>query len=168
MRISDWSSDVCSSDLGSPAGIPAVDIAIGVDAPVSLDPPSNFGSIVTDALARYTQGDEVDVNVVSGYPGNDLKTMSSYVYAERQNASGGWDVVATDRDPQLRFVWNSSSNLISTELNMVSASTVDLLRSEEHTSELQSLMRISYAVFCLKKKNKNQKLIQKHKQSINK
>src|SRR3546814_7798802 len=28
-------------------------------------------------------------------------------------------------------------------------------RSEEHTSELQSLMRISYAVFCLKKKNKN-------------
>src|SRR3546814_4875293 len=31
-----------------------------------------------------------------------------------------------------------------------------LSRSEEHTSELQSLMRISYAVFCLKKKNKNQ------------
>src|SRR3546814_10185538 len=31
---------------------------------------------------------------------------------------------------------------------------VDHLRSEEHTSELQSLMRISYAVFCLKKKNK--------------
>src|SRR3546814_5518596 len=30
-----------------------------------------------------------------------------------------------------------------------------LVRSEEHTSELQSLMRISYAVFCLKKKNKN-------------
>src|SRR3546814_1788507 len=31
-------------------------------------------------------------------------------------------------------------------------------RSEEHTSELQSLMRISYAVFCLKKKKKNKKL----------
>src|SRR3546814_1477708 len=31
-------------------------------------------------------------------------------------------------------------------------------RSEEHTSELQSLMRISYAVFCLKQKKKNQKL----------
>src|SRR3546814_7572408 len=30
------------------------------------------------------------------------------------------------------------------------------IRSEEHTSELQSLMRISYAVFCLKKKNKNE------------
>src|SRR3546814_5045643 len=36
-----------------------------------------------------------------------------------------------------------------------------LVRSEEHTSELQSLMRISYAVFCLKKKNK-----EKHKYSI--
>src|SRR3546814_7182553 len=33
-------------------------------------------------------------------------------------------------------------------------------RSEEHTSELQSLMRISYAVFCLKKKTKTQKNIQ--------
>src|SRR3546814_3695724 len=31
-------------------------------------------------------------------------------------------------------------------------------RSEEHTSELQSLMRISYAVFCLKKKNNNKQL----------
>src|SRR3546814_5231584 len=35
---------------------------------------------------------------------------------------------------------------------------VERLRSEEHTSELQSLMRISYAVFCLKKKNKTKKV----------
>src|SRR3546814_1284914 len=35
-----------------------------------------------------------------------------------------------------------------------------LQRSEEHTSELQSLMRISYAVFCLKKKKKNNKIVQ--------
>src|SRR3546814_8787419 len=34
-----------------------------------------------------------------------------------------------------------------------------VFRSEEHTSELQSLMRISYAVFCLKKKNKYSKVI---------
>src|SRR3546814_7357486 len=33
--------------------------------------------------------------------------------------------------------------------------SIPLLRSEEHTSELQSLMRISYAVFCLTKQNKN-------------
>src|SRR3546814_10278953 len=40
-------------------------------------------------------------------------------------------------------------------------------RSEEHTSELQSLMRISYAVFCLKKKNKHKKRLGKEK-NINK
>src|SRR3546814_1370769 len=40
-------------------------------------------------------------------------------------------------------------------VTMVAAAVVGIsLRSEEHTSELQSLMRISYAVFCLKKKNK--------------
>jgi neutral ceramidase len=111
----------------APQGVPAADISVGVDAPVSLDPPSNFGAVVSDADAQYTQGDLVDVSFVSGYPGNDLKTMSSYVYAERQNANGGWDVIATDRDPQLRFVWNSSSNPVSTELNMISASTAEVL-----------------------------------------
>src|SRR3546814_4491071 len=35
-------------------------------------------------------------------------------------------------------------------------------RSEEHTSELQSLMRISYAVFCLKKKNNESAIEEKH------
>src|SRR3546814_3928111 len=40
-------------------------------------------------------------------------------------------------------------------LNAIHHPAPDLPRSEEHTSELQSLMRISYAVFCLKKKNKN-------------
>src|SRR3546814_3120234 len=38
-----------------------------------------------------------------------------------------------------------------------------LSRSEEHTSELQSLMRISYAVFCLKKKKKKTKYINNHR-----
>src|SRR3546814_3229530 len=35
----------------------------------------------------------------------------------------------------------------------------NLIRSEEHTSELQSLMRISYAVFCLKKKNRHEQAV---------
>src|SRR3546814_2529674 len=39
-------------------------------------------------------------------------------------------------------------------------------RSEEHTSELQSLMRISYAVFCLKKKKKSSKITSSHSQNI--
>src|SRR3546814_9764445 len=40
--------------------------------------------------------------------------------------------------------------------SIVSGTLPLAIRSEEHTSELQSLMRISYAVFCLKKKNKKQ------------
>src|SRR3546814_10882761 len=40
-----------------------------------------------------------------------------------------------------------------------------VIRSEEHTSELQSLMRISYAVFCLKKKTKTRKLQQPERQN---
>src|SRR3546814_117169 len=41
---------------------------------------------------------------------------------------------------------------IGAQLFILNTRTTDLFRSEEHTSELQSLMRISYAVFCLKKK----------------
>src|SRR3546814_9589709 len=42
-------------------------------------------------------------------------------------------------------------NRISTQLNRIERDGKVLLRSEEHTSELQSLMRITYAAFCLKK-----------------
>src|SRR3546814_4608394 len=41
---------------------------------------------------------------------------------------------------------------------VIEAAFETMERSEEHTSELQSLMRISYAVFCLKKKNKSNKI----------
>src|SRR3546814_1390909 len=44
--------------------------------------------------------------------------------------------------------------LVHTEVRKQQHFEIVALRSEEHTSELQSLMRISYAVFCLKKKNK--------------
>src|SRR3546814_2778626 len=43
---------------------------------------------------------------------------------------------------------------------VTSVKTLRWLRSEEHTSELQSLMRISYAVFCLKKKTKKSRALQ--------
>src|SRR3546814_7957034 len=52
---------------------------------------------------------------------------------------------------------------LSQQLNTLA----DTMRSEEHTSELQSLMRISYAVFCLKKKKKNES-IHNHKDEKNK
>src|SRR3546814_9216923 len=44
------------------------------------------------------------------------------------------------------------------EIERIAHDALAANRSEEHTSELQSLMRISYAVFCLKKKNKPKKL----------
>src|SRR3546814_3663759 len=59
---------------------------------------------------------------------------------EVSGRSGPARVARNARDPKLaRELWQRSID-----------------RSEEHTSELQSLMRISYAVFCLKKKNKRQ------------
>src|SRR3546814_8655056 len=50
------------------------------------------------------------------------------------------------------FIGFASIQAIRTMTRAVTATVMIVLRSEEHTSELQSLMRISYAVFCLKKK----------------
>src|SRR3546814_4198190 len=49
------------------------------------------------------------------------------------------------------------ANRVGAEGRVLAEDIVPQVRSEEHTSELQSLMRISYAVFCLKKKNNTQK-----------
>src|SRR3546814_5359784 len=53
------------------------------------------------------------------------------------------------------IAWALSGKGGGTVDETVEAAHRDEVRSEEHTSELQSLMRISYAVFCLKKKRKN-------------
>src|SRR3546814_4733205 len=105
MRISDWSSDVCSSDLG-------VDVWL---APrLSGEPP--------ERLTLLVQND-------GGY--RNLAKLLSAAYTEGQGT--GQPLVSRES----LVAWNGG--LIA-------------MRSEEHTSELQSLMRISYAVFCLKKK----------------
>src|SRR3546814_1017903 len=49
--------------------------------------------------------------------------------------------------------WRAKTGPSTGSAEMSSAASAEKWRSEEHTSELQSLMRISYAVFCLKKKN---------------
>src|SRR3546814_9099466 len=78
-----------------------------------------------------------------------------------QGSANRWALLAsTALDPgrSARHCW-----LMAEETDFSSLSFEDALkrldaivqRSEEHTSELQSLMRISYAVFCLKKKNNN-------------
>src|SRR3546814_10238560 len=88
------------------------------------------------------------------------------IFAKRQTSNGGFDadrmeISALDVDAVertatferlwraggLRFWYNNFSDLLTDERANRFA-----YRSEEHTSELQSLMRISYAVFCLKKK----------------
>src|SRR3546814_7157124 len=72
----------------------------------------------------------------------------------------GVDAAALDKGPE-----DQSSKLTGGQRRQPAAEFTDSCpRSEEHTSELQSLMRISYAVFCLKKKNNN---TNKYKQATN-
>src|SRR3546814_9936787 len=70
-----------------------------------------------------------------------LRDPAHELHVFERNSKGvtfGWGVVFSDQ----------------TVANLQANDPVSARRSEEHTSELQSLMRISYAVFCLKKKNK--------------
>src|SRR3546814_3340619 len=103
MRISDWSSDVCSSDRGEQFGERA-------PKPIEADHRQRV------ALAGI--GDQF------GQTG-PLHALARHDVGEHLDRAG------------LLQTHGLSSHV---------------LRSEEHTSELQSLMRISYAVFCLKKK----------------
>src|SRR3546814_2173725 len=119
MRISDWSSDVCSSDLD-----------LDVQAALKFDVE---GLGYTDFSDRKHRGYFESIYVRT--PGGVLFEASvtlGFTHDESPEALGSEVKVA----PQLEGVKD--------EL---------LRRSEEHTSELQSLMRISYAVFCLKTKN---------------
>src|SRR3546814_7860769 len=113
MRISDWSSDVCSSDL-----------------------PRMRWSHSQKKIALNAASDMP--RLISLYSGICLYFSNSASHAA--SLSGGSTPVTgshsvIDRPDSVRRVMPP--------------------RSEEHTSELQSLMRISYAVFCLKKKNQN-------------
>ena len=65
----------------------------------------SYGDVVTDVPATAQAGDTVTAEFQAGHPRNDLRIQSSYVYAERQKSDGSWEVVATDRDPELWFVW---------------------------------------------------------------
>src|SRR3546814_3192959 len=115
MRISDWSSDVCSSDLK------VVITEIGW--------PSE-GRIRRDAVpSPTTQAGFLRAFLnVANQRGLDYFIQEAFDQPWKRNIEGSvgayWGIYTADRT-----------------------------RSEEHTSELQSLMRISYAVFCLKKKN---------------
>src|SRR3546814_9278923 len=121
MRISDWSSDVCSSDLAK-----------------------------SDCDGRLAAGREL-ARRAGAAPAPEQQHQQQARDQEYQHCRPQQDgrdnvVPKADRDVAL-----------DARLQGVQAGAAEGLRSEEHTSELQSLMRISYAVFCLKKKiRKNQ------------
>src|SRR3546814_2148441 len=115
MRISDWSSDVCSSDLPEFGS--------------RTDPASNLQLTARCVYAIKNLGLETVADVDSC---SDLNLLKQYGIS------------------RVRLIQ------IRTEINRYLRRRA--ARSEEHTSELQSLMRISYAVFCLKKKNNYKKI----------
>src|SRR3546814_7182086 len=90
------------------------------------------------------------------------------VAGDRGRSSTGSQISSTGHDQDTRFQYNqpvrnetpTATNRIEKVVTAMTCHAIaPRLRSEEHTSELQSLMRISYAVFCLTKKktpNNNQ------------
>src|SRR3546814_6745012 len=122
MRISDWSSDVCSSDLAYPDNRGKVVF-------LQINPPS-----------RSDVADYVDIR-------RELEAVAGHVngaFAEYDWAPIRYLNKSFSRRALAGFFRAARVGLV-TPLR-------DGMRSEEHTSELQSLMRISYAVFCLKTK----------------
>src|SRR3546814_9553542 len=130
MRISDWSSDVCSSDLGFR---PQRTRSIAEDVhDRALRVPGADGSLVPAvAVCRIPAGDE---------QGGQHRGAGGGV---RMLGTGGRVVGAHQLVLQPRVLADRRPH--QEDFDMTD-------RSEEHTSELQSLMRNSYAVFCLKKK----------------
>src|SRR3546814_1489991 len=126
MRISDWSSDVCSSDL------------VEVGAPGA-----------GEVRVRQTA---VAVNYIDTYQRSGLYPMKLPAVIGNE-AAGVVEAVGqgvTSLKTGDRIAYPGLLGAYA-EARLLPADKV--VRSEEHTSELQSLMRNSYAVFCLKKKN---------------
>src|SRR3546814_4500911 len=121
MRISDWSSDVCSSDLDMEA--------FGR----LFHPDATF----VNRFATYWRG--ID-QIVAGRTG-----IHASIYRDSTLTIDVPDVDPISDDAAILHFWS--------RLNAGDAHPAG--RSEEHTSELQSLMRISYAVFCLQNNKKH-------------
>src|SRR3546814_4967677 len=151
MRISDWSSDVCSSDLRAPAA------ALHGDG-------GRLGRVgTTDARQpqlRHPGDGHVRVRLRSRCA-SPPAVSAVQVFAASSTAST-WPGTLTLRHMP-RTTPASSIRKVDRSIPMYLRPYIDFStqepyrsvtspRSEEHTSELQSLMRISYAVFCLKKK----------------
>src|SRR3546814_9192538 len=128
MRISDWSSDLCSSDL---AGVRTTnDLFLNQLNPFVLDPPQKR-LWIGNLFAQDSVSVSDDVTLIGG------------IKLERTSFTGLQIL------PNLRLAWKADERAL-----FWAAISRSVRRSEEHTSELQSLMRTSYDVFCLKKHKK--------------
>src|SRR3546814_9557061 len=125
MRISDWSSDVCSSDLSKLARDLANDSEEILDGGGRL------------ALASLQEADGPAGKLKGQIERHDL--AGSHLVLELRHRAEG-DLIRAEQQ------------LADQGIGACLHRTLRPVRSEEHTSELQSLMRISHAVFCLKKK----------------
>src|SRR3546814_3400295 len=135
MRISDWSSDVCSSDL-SRARHGRRLTEVGDRQPRLEVEQQSLRRLLADAGHEAQRGEVV----LGEDPGQGRRGVDR----QDRQGEGGADAVRADQRLEAHAL-------------VLGGEAVE--RSEEHTSELQSLMRISYAVFCLqKKKNKIQAL----------
>src|SRR3546814_8699656 len=134
MRISDWSSDVCSSDLIANLVRKAVkEIAVGDSKAVKLDR-RNLDKYAGVPRYRYGEAELEDmVGVSTGLAWTEVG--GEMLSIEAVMLPGKGKVTSTGK---LGDVMKESIQAAES-------------RSEEHTSELQSLMRNSYAVLCLKK-----------------
>src|SRR3546814_10110942 len=121
MRISDWSSDVCSSDLCSP------------DEP-----------FIKEAISRERA---------------DLP-LGKIEYADLRQGRGHLQIALLGEQPHHMVTPAVGPRLIADAAGFIDVARPAPQRSEEHTSELHSLMRISYAVFCLNKKKSQSNQVQ--------
>src|SRR3546814_5257623 len=87
--------------------------------------------------------------------GEAFRQFVKQFYQANGFVNGG--IVIGDREVHLGLVEMPVLNIYAEQDHLVPPAASKRLRSEEHTSELQSLMRISYAVFCLKKKKQHNK-----------
>src|SRR3546814_10791877 len=128
MRISDWSSDVCSSDLQARYA----DFVL-------------FGPVDAYGNAHLRRRLFENIALSSGRP--VIVLPAGWKPRSFAHLAVGWNAT------------REATRALGDALKLAQpGAKIDILvvdRSEEHTSELQSLMSISYAVFCLKQKTKN-------------
>src|SRR3546814_6409016 len=142
MRISDWSSDVCSSDLRVvPCCAGNVPIAARPEKARNL---ARDGSLRVIFLANRR---EILPMIGNGARNAVHRPVGDLPGRGRPRRPRG--LARSPRAGHRRARHRQGTDRRATP------PSVGALRSEEHKSELQSLMRISYAVFCLKKKKKN-------------